>query len=106
MDAVFGISSSALRTTQTRQNVTAHNVANINTDGFSSSRVIQAEQKPAGVSAAAIQKNQNSDPQGQSNTDFAVEATNMIMNKSTYGANSKVLKVQDQMLGELLNIVG
>ena len=103
MDTSFAITNSGLRVTQIRQDVTANNVANVNTDRFSASSVVQSEQSP-GVAVSAIRKSSNTNPTGDSNTDLATEMTNLAINKDTYGANSKVIKVQDQMLGTLLDI--
>ncbi|OGJ93433.1 MAG: hypothetical protein A2350_13080 [Candidatus Raymondbacteria bacterium RifOxyB12_full_50_8] len=103
MDTSFAISTGAMRVTQIRHDVTGNNVANINTDGFQQSDVIQKETNP-GVDIADIRKTPNNGP--YSNTDFAKEAKEMIVNKDAYGANGKVIKVQDQMLGEAINLIG
>jgi flagellar hook protein FlgE len=104
MDTSFAISNSGLRVTQVRQDVTANNVANINTDGFGASRVSLTDENP-GVSVGAIRKTPNTNPEGSSNTDFAVEAGNMIGNKNAYGANARVIKVQDKMIGEVIDLI-
>ncbi|MBL8025322.1 MAG: flagellar basal body rod protein [Fibrobacteres bacterium] len=104
MDTSFSISSSALYTTGIRHDVTANNVANINTDGFSQSDVIQTDISTGGTRVAAIRKTPNNG--GNSNTDFAKEAGEMIQNRNVYGANGKVFKIQNQMIGELLDMVG
>ncbi len=106
MDTSFAITSSAFTTTAIRHAVTAHDVANINTDGFSESSVVQSDLSTGGVEVAAIRKNQNINPHGYSNTDFVTEAGEMVSNKNVYGANAKVFKVQDKMVGELLDIFG
>ncbi|OGC64428.1 hypothetical protein A2274_02620 [candidate division WWE3 bacterium RIFOXYA12_FULL_43_11] len=105
MNTSFAASVSALQVTQTRQNVVAHDVANINTDGFSESKVIQKEMSPSGVSVADIRKTPNTSPTGYSNTDLAEESKEMIVNKKTYSANAAVIKTQDRMMGELINLV-
>ncbi|MFH0919070.1 MAG: flagellar basal body protein [Fibrobacterota bacterium] len=104
MDTSFAISNSGLSVTQIRHDVTANNVANINTDGFGASRVSQNDENP-GVSVGAIRKTPNVNPNGPSNTDFAVEAGEMINNKNVYGANARVFKVQDKMVGELIDLL-
>lgn len=104
MDTSFAISNSALGVTAIRQGVTAHNVANVNTDRFSSSEVIQKELNP-GVGVGAVRKSSNTNPMGFSNTDLSKEMTGLMVNKDTYGANARVLKVQDRMLGEVIDLV-
>jgi len=105
MDTSFAISNSALSATQTRHDVTANNVANINTKGFESRSVIQKESSPTGTEIGAIRKTPNTSPTQESNTDFAKEATDMITNRNVYGANGKVIKVQNDMMGEVINLV-
>jgi len=104
MDTSFAISNSGMRVTQVRHDVTANNVANINTDKFGTSRVVQSDDNP-GVSVGAIRKTPNAEPLGNSNTDFAVEAGEMIGNKNVYGANARVIKVQDKMVGEVIDLI-
>jgi len=104
MDTNFAITNSALRVTQVRQDVTANNIANVNTDGFAAKNVVLADQNP-GVAVAAIRKTPNNNPQGFSNTDLATEMTGMIVNRDTYGANARVIKVQDRMLGEVIDLI-
>jgi len=104
MDTSFSISASGMYATSIRHDVTAHDVANINTDGFSQSDVIQTDISTGGTRVAAVRKTPN---KGEySNTDFAKEAGEMIQNRNVYGANGKVFKIQNQMIGELLDMVG
>jgi flagellar hook-associated protein FlgK len=106
MDNSFAISASGLRVTQIRHDVTAHDVANINTDGYEERSVVQKEQNP-GVEVAAIRKTPNKNPPGAnfSNTDLAVEIGEMKTNKNVYGANARVMKVQDRMIGEVIDLI-
>jgi len=104
MDTSFAISASSLHVTQVRQDVTGNNIANINTDRFEAKDVVQAEQNP-GVSVGAIRKTPNTNPLGHSNTDLPKEMGNLIVNKDTYGANARVFKVQDKMVGELIDLI-
>jgi flagellar hook protein FlgE len=104
MDTNFAIANSGLRVTQVRQDVTANNIANVNTDRFQAKSVVQTEQNP-GVAVGAIRKTPNTNPMGFSNTDLATEMTNMMVNRDTYGADARVIKVQDRMLGEVINLI-
>ena len=104
MDTNFAISTSNLRVTQVRQDVTGNNIANINTDRFEAKDIVQSDANP-GVSVAAIRKTPNNNPLGYSNTDLAKEMTNMMVNKDTYAANASVIKVQDRMIGEVIDLI-
>jgi flagellar hook protein FlgE len=127
---------SSLKAHQTKMDVIAHNVANVNTNDFKSSRVdlqdsfsqtIQRAraantetgvaganpmQVGSGVSVASISR---SDTPGarimagdttevMSNTDLAVEMTNMIVTQRGFEANARVIPVVDEMLQEVSNL--
>jgi flagellar basal body rod protein FlgG len=103
MEASFNSSLSGISTYITRQNVTANDVANINTPGFEQQRVWQTEQTPYGVRISSISTVPN-DSVELSNTDFAEEAGEMITNKNGTAANVKALKVKDRMTAEILDL--
>lgn len=103
MDNIYHISNSGLKAAQTRHNVTSHDVANINTDGFRQRDPLQTESKYGGTQISNLKKSQNKNK--MSNTDFAVESKEMIINKNSYTANAKVIKVQNQMIGELIDLI-
>lgn len=105
MDTSYAVSISGMHAAQTRQDITAHDVANINTDGFEEYSAIQEDTNP-GTSIASIRKTDTYSSTAPSNTDFAIEAKEMAINKTAYTAGGKVLRVQDQMTGELLDMVG
>jgi flagellar basal body rod protein FlgG len=96
---------SGIQTYMQRQNVSANDVANINTPGYEQQRVEQAEQTPYGVEITGISRVPNYSAD-QSNTDYAEEAGEMIMNKTGTAAESKVIRTQDRMTGELLDLIG
>jgi flagellar hook protein FlgE len=105
METSFSASVSGMQTYMTRHDVTAHNVANVNTPGFEAQNANQAEQAPAGVTITSITRTPNPSAT-DSNTDLAKEAGEQIVNKHAVAANAKVMKVQDRMLGDLLDMVG
>lgn len=104
MDISFSAPISGIKTSITRHDVTAHDVANINTEGYSESTVHQAEVKPQGVRISSISKTPNS-PHNYSNTDLAEETKEQVQNKNTLTANVKVLKAKDDMLGEVIDLI-
>lgn len=98
-------------------NVTANNVANVQTDGFKKSRVTFSEGKDGDVSASVDTVNTPGMPKSSirgdrivetesSNVDLAEELPEMISTKTGYKANLKSLKTQDNLLGSLLDIIG
>jgi flagellar basal-body rod protein FlgC len=104
MDVSFSSSISGIRTAITRQDITAHDVANVNTRGFEQRTALQTDVQPEGVRLSAITRTPNS-PGAPSNTDLAEEATEQIVNKGSLSANIQVLKAKDKMVGELLDLL-
>jgi flagellar hook protein FlgE len=98
------VSIAGIRTTLTRNAVSANNVANVNTPGFGQSSVNQAETLPGGVRVTSISRTPNPDST-IAGTDLAKETGEQIQNKNTLSANLKVLKVKDAMLGELIDMI-
>ena len=92
------ISISGLHAAQTSFDVMANNVANIATDGFKPSRVELRPVEPrGGVDVAAIT------PSGDDGTDLATEMTGMVIAKTTYAANARAFRTEDETLGALFD---
>ncbi len=103
---IHSISSlTAMQSAVTRQDVTAHNVANVNTAGFDQSRVHQTDMVPRGTRISSIQKIPNRSGY-HSGTDMVTQSVEQINAKSTMGFNAKMMKVQNRMTGELLDLLG
>ncbi|MDD2734582.1 MAG: flagellar basal body protein [Desulfuromonadaceae bacterium] len=96
MNSISNIASSALRAFSTSQQITAHNVANLNTDGFKASKATFQENGTGGVTASASSTGDS--------IDISREAVNLISNAHGFKANLNVLKATDEMTKELLNI--
>jgi flagellar basal-body rod protein FlgC len=100
----MNISSSAplsgVKASTIRQDVTAHNIANISTPSFSAKSVVQSElANNSGTAVSSIRDT-------GSETDLAQSMVDLNVNKTTYTANLKVLKMQDKMVGELIDLIG
>jgi flagellar hook-associated protein 1 len=97
MDAL-NIAASGLAAAQAQLNVTANNIANLNTPGYTAQRVDLAAAPGGGV-----------DVEGVQSTGKAVDPVNELLNlKQTtlyYDANGMVIRVADRMYGSLLNIL-
>jgi flagellar basal-body rod protein FlgC len=96
MSSVSNISNSALQAFSTAQQITANNIANLNTDGFKASRAAFQENGTSGVTASASSTNDT--------VDLSREVTNLISNTQGFKANIKVIQAADEMTKELLNI--
>ncbi len=96
MNNVSSIASSALNFYGVKQAVTANNIANLETADFKTSTVIAQDKTDGGVNALVVKTNDS--------VDISREATNMFSNSNGFKANIKILKAQDEMTKELLNI--
>jgi len=96
MNSINNITESALKAFGTSQQVTAHNLANLNTDSFKASKVTLQENGSYGVNAAVS----GTDDQ----VDISREAINLMTNTHGFKANLKVLTAAAEMAKELLNI--
>lgn len=111
-------SLSAVSAYQKKLDVTANNVANVNTDKFKKSRLNLEEGANGGVTTSLQQINTPGFPKEviqedgttveteSSNVDIAEEFTDMMGTETAYKANLKVVKTQDEMLGSLLDTMG
>jgi len=120
--------SSAMAAYGTRQQASAHNLANLNTNGFEPTRVTFAEkaeqdgvrvqdtrtdaastqaepQDTVSLSSQAQEMNQEAQSTGEepSETDIAEEMTRMQENRQAYAANTSVAQTQGRMQGTLVN---
>jgi len=96
-------------------NVTANNVANVNTNGFKKSTTTFIETVPGGVDTT-VQRDTSSGPQvlqetaqgptqvELSNVDVGQEAANLIVGQRGFEANLKVIQATDSVLGSILDI--
>lgn len=95
--------------------VTAHNVANVNTNGFKKSRTEFVALETGGV-LPIIRKNETAGPVILNNTgygpsqlelsnvDLGEEAVNQIIGQRGFEANLQAIKTADNMLGSILDI--
>ena len=93
---------------------TAHNIANLNTEGFKKSRVLLQEGHPGGVTAsiqridspgAPVAYPEHSTITESSNVDLGEEMILLMTAKHGLQANLKILKAEAERIGFLLDIV-
>jgi flagellar hook protein FlgE len=103
MNISSSASVSGMQAAIVQQSVSAHDVANINTDGFGQYTAHQTDMKPAGTRVSNISRQPNS-ADNPSTTELATEAVEQKESLNNLKANSAVIKVQDRMMGALLDI--
>ncbi len=115
---VGGISGSlsALNAFQTKLDVTAENLSNINTDGYKAKRVTMAADGLTGGVTATVDTDDRQGPLTlksaggkeetveTSNVDLAGSMVDLITAQRGMEANLAVVKTQDQVTGTLLDI--
>jgi len=103
-------SLSALSALSTVQQVSANNIANVNTEGFRASSVtLESGPGDQGVRVSAIRESSAPAPfiggvEG-SNTDIATEMVDMITTGHAFSANTAVVRASEEMTGHLLNMI-
>lgn len=102
MIASIGSNVSALKACGVEVEVTAHNVANVNTDGFSKRKVVPAEgangEVKAVISRSAAEKT--------AEVDLVEEISGLIPTQKAYEANLKTIKTRDELTGVLIDLIG
>ena len=103
MTVSFDASVSGMQAAQIRQDVTANNVANVNTTGFEQTTAYQTDMLPQGTRISNLVRTPNNNT-APSNTDLVKETKEQIINKTAFQADLNVVKVQDNMMGTLLDM--
>ncbi len=97
MTSLSSIALSGMNAAQTQLNASAHNVANLNTQGFSRQEVTLTQQPEGGVSASVGTASQ---PGASLETDVVTQ----LQAKNAFLANLAVFKTQDRMAGALMDL--
>ncbi|WP_367846908.1 flagellar basal body protein [Rhodoferax sp. WC2427] len=90
------IALSGLQSAQTRLQVSAHNIANSQTEGFQPLQVAQSTQTGGGASTQITRSS-------QPGTGLEADVVAQLQAKNAFLANLSVFKTQDAVLGTLLN---
>jgi flagellar basal-body rod protein FlgC len=116
MSSIISSSLSALNAFGKKMAVITHNVANSQTNGFKKSRVDLKEDAVNGVSPEirrietpghliAVESGKGSVEKETSNVNLAEEFTQATLTSKHYQANLKLIDVEDELMGSLLDIV-
>ena len=92
---------SSIQAHQTLLINSAHNVANVNTDGFIPTQTTLND-TGNGVSATNTKASDNGSPKSQ--TDLAKEIPDQMIAEGGVAVNVTAIKTQDEMLGTLLDL--
>jgi len=109
--------TAAFKAFGTKMEVTANNIANVNSEEFKKSRALLKEDSNGNVQVdvdrvdtpghAIISAEEGSVTEKElSNVDLSEEISEMILTKHGYEANLKAVKAQDDMVGTVLDILG
>ena len=96
--------------------VTANNIANVNTDGFTKSKATMKESANGGVQVDVNSVNTPGHRYQElledqmveketSNVNLEEELPDLMVTRRTYQANLKALQTRDKMLGSMLDII-
>lgn len=96
MKSISSIALSGLNAAQTQLNASAHNVANLATQGFKRQEVVQTAQSGGGVSTRMREASTAGDA-------LAHDVVTQLQAKNSFIANLAVFKAQDAMAGALLD---
>jgi len=107
--------TSAMKAASNRLDVTAHNIANVNTKGFRAQRAEQTDVVNGSAPQTSVRGDTyergagtrvyNAGRESQYPEDLNKQMTDMVTEKNTYGANAKIAKMRDRMDEETINLV-
>lgn len=103
MDAA-SVSLAGLNAATLGVGVTANNVANVNSKDYRSKRVDFQDVLEGGVRPEGMRESEANPAPGSSNVDLATEFTNLLAYADTYKVNAKVLEVQQELLGTVMDL--
>lgn len=96
MASISSIALSGMNAAQTQLNVSAHNVANLSTEGFKRQQTVQTEQPDGGVKTSVTR----SPVEGNA---LEADVVSQLQAKNAFLANLAVFKTSNQMAGALLD---
>jgi flagellar basal body rod protein FlgG len=97
MASITSIARSGMSAAQTQLNASAHNLANLNTEGFKRQQVTQTAQPGGGVNATVT-------PTSAPGSALVDDVVAQLQAKNAFMANLTVFKTQDKMAGALFSV--
>ena len=113
MSVSFNSSVSSIRAAIDMLNISAHNTANINTDGYKKQRVNLKDGHDSGVivditentETGSLYKNKRGDIVEASNVNYAEEVVTQINARHLLSANAAAIKRIDEVQESLMDII-
>jgi flagellar basal-body rod protein FlgC len=115
MSEAINTALSALRANLRKLDVTANNLANVNTQDFKKTRASFEETAPAGVKVTLSSVDTPGSPlppdeilgegHEMSNVSVEEELVDLITTRHAFAANVKTIQTEDEMQGTLLDII-
>jgi flagellar basal body rod protein FlgG len=114
MSSVLFTALSGLNANRRMMGVTGHNVANANTNKFKKQRVVNSESATGGVNSTIETVNTpgpkvvdtyTGEVTEKSNVDLVDQMVNMIMARRSAQANTKVIDVDNEIVGTVIDSV-
>lgn len=99
MNVTSSTALTGMSAAQSKLNASAHNIANLSTQGFTRQEVVQS----TAVSGSGTQTSLRSSPAGVGNN-LEADLIQQLQSALTYQANVSVLKTNNQVMGTLINI--
>lgn len=96
--STFAISLSGMNAAQTHLQASAHNIANLATDGFRRQQATPASMPSGGVSVSLA-------PAAEPGSSLETDMVGLLEAKNAFLANLAVFKTSDRMVGSLLDTV-
>lgn len=97
MRSLSSIAQSGLQAAQARLGASAHNIANMQTDGFKRDTV-SAQAAPQGGVVVSISQ------AAQAGSNLTQDVVDQMSAKDAFMANVQILKTADRMVGSLLDV--
>jgi flagellar hook protein FlgE len=101
--SALGAGLSGLNANQQALAVEAHNVANLNTEGYTPQAASFEESAPGG-SGVSLSAAGMSMSRAEGGTDLASSMTNSLMYKAGFAMSLKVIQAADERMGMLIDI--
>jgi flagellar basal-body rod protein FlgC len=114
MSDAFNAALSALGSLSRKMDVTANNIANVNTNSFKKSLAEFEDVYPSGVKVSisrvdtpgdALPPDEKGKEQESSNVNLADELVNLITTRHAFAANIKTITTEDEMRKTLLDTI-
>lgn len=105
--AALSTGVTGLTATQRALDVSAHNVANTSTQGFTPQQASFQEAAPAGTGVTLSVQGRalsGANPVAAAGTDLPQEITNQLVYKAQFDLSAKLIKTEDDTIGSLINI--